>query len=113
MAGTKTGRTNNTAVSHAEIVKALQAANGEKTALEVARSLGMTEGAFQGRMTKLRAGYAEARKTEPDLIDLPILKDGRKGRGSGESLAKQLIMLLGTHKEYLDGLESEETDIEE
>lgn len=104
MAGTKTGRTNNAAVSNAEIVKALQAASGEKTAAEVAGSLGMTEGAFQGRMTKLRAGYAEARKIKPDLVDLPTLKDGRKGRDSGESLANQLIMLLGTHEEYLESL---------
>lgn len=105
MVGTgKTGRVNRAAVTNGQIVKALQEASGEKTAAEVAGVLGMTEGAFQGRMTKLRAGYAEARKIKPDLVDLPTLKDGRKSKESGESLANQLIMLLGTHEEYLESI---------
>lgn len=113
MAGTKTGRTNRAAVTDDAIVAAVVSANGTKTIGEVADGLGMTDGALSGRMTKLRKAYVEARKVQPKLNLLPDFKDGRANHAPGESLANRLILMLGTHEEYLEGLESEETDIEE
>lgn len=110
MAGTKTGRTNRAAVTDDAIVAAVVAANGTKTISEVADGLGMTDGALSGRMTKLRKAYVEARKAQPKLNLLPDFKDGRSNHAPGESLANRLILMLGTHEEYLEGLESEETD---
>ena len=111
MVGTgKTGRVNRAAVTDVDIVRAMKEANGQLTAREVAEKLNMAEGAFAGRMTKLRAGYAEARKIKPSIAELPTLKDGRKAKVSGMSLANRLIMMLGTHEEYINGLESEGKD---